>query len=115
MHKSIKTILFPLQSNADYWLLSDADVSITDMWRTERILSVDILVSITLAFSCFYIKKIIVFSFVLKFLNTSTAGVEWNELDALNEDYFMTQVSTPRPQTPPSNTSEVPSANPPGS
>ena len=28
-----------LQSDADYWLLSDADVSITDMWRTERILS----------------------------------------------------------------------------
>jgi len=26
-----------LQSEADYWLLSDADVSITDMWRTERI------------------------------------------------------------------------------
>lgn len=31
-------LFFPLQSEADYWLLSDADVSITDMWRTERIL-----------------------------------------------------------------------------
>ena len=46
---SIKGFFFslPLQSDADYWLLSDADVSITDMWRTERILLLDILASIT--------------------------------------------------------------------
>lgn len=36
--KGIFTIFFFFQSDADYWLLSDADVSITDMWRTERIL-----------------------------------------------------------------------------
>lgn len=29
--------VWPLQSDADYWLLSEADVSITDMW-TECIL-----------------------------------------------------------------------------
>ncbi|XWS73853.1 hypothetical protein CRYUN_Cryun02cG0164900 [Craigia yunnanensis] len=38
-------------------------------------------------------------------------GVEWNEFDTLNEDYGMAAVSTPRPQTPPSNATEVPSAN----
>lgn len=27
-----------LQNDADYWLLSDAEVSITDMWRTDCIL-----------------------------------------------------------------------------
>lgn len=36
-------LVFLLQSDADYWLLSDADVSITDMWRTERILFLDLL------------------------------------------------------------------------
>lgn len=35
---SIYVFLFPMQSDTDYWLLSDGDVSITDMWRTERIL-----------------------------------------------------------------------------
>jgi len=27
-----------VDTDADYWLLTDADVSITDMWRTARIL-----------------------------------------------------------------------------
>lgn len=36
---SLLYLLHILQSDADYWLLSDADVSITDMWRTECILS----------------------------------------------------------------------------
>lgn len=31
-----------LQSDTDYWLSSNADVSITDMWKTERILSLNI-------------------------------------------------------------------------
>lgn len=31
------TVFFSLQNDADYWLLSDADVSITDMWRTDCI------------------------------------------------------------------------------
>lgn len=26
-----------LQNDADYWLLSDAEVSITDMWKTDGI------------------------------------------------------------------------------
>lgn len=35
----IKWFLWYLQSDADYWLLSDAaDISMTDMWSTERIL-----------------------------------------------------------------------------
>ncbi|XP_054816030.1 transcription factor E2FB-like [Prosopis cineraria] len=74
----MKIVPSDIDINADYWLLSDADVSITDMWRTEP-------------------------------------GVEWSELDALNEDCCMNHGSSPRPQTPPSNTSEAPpSANPKG-
>ncbi|WJX50006.1 hypothetical protein P8452_36371 [Trifolium repens] len=48
----MKIVPSDVASDADYWLLSDADVSITDMWRTEP-------------------------------------GVEWNELDALQEDFCM--------------------------
>jgi hypothetical protein len=40
---SINIFCFTIQSDADYWLLSDADVSITDMWRTERILTAKML------------------------------------------------------------------------
>ncbi|KAJ9699588.1 hypothetical protein PVL29_008266 [Vitis rotundifolia] len=69
----MKIVPSDVDSDADYWLLSDADVSITDMWRTEP-------------------------------------GVEWNELDALNDDYAMANVSTPQPQTPPSSAAEVPPA-----
>ncbi|PSR89834.1 Transcription factor E2FB like [Actinidia chinensis var. chinensis] len=64
----IMKIVPEVDSDADYWLLSDADVSITDMWRTEP-------------------------------------GVEW-----LHDDYAIANVSMPRPQTPPSSTTEVPSA-----
>ncbi|KAA8544325.1 hypothetical protein F0562_022337 [Nyssa sinensis] len=66
----IMKIVPEVDSDADYWLLSDAGVSITDMWRTE-------------------------------------SGVEWNELDTLHDDYAMTNVSTPRPQTPSSSATEV--------
>lgn len=38
MVNSLMVFSFSVQSDADYWLLTDADVSITDMWRTERIL-----------------------------------------------------------------------------
>ncbi|KAM3374295.1 transcription factor E2FB isoform X1 [Capsicum galapagoense] len=67
-----------VDNEADYWLLSDADVSITDMWRTE-------------------------------------SALDWNELNAIHEDYSIADVSTPRAQTPPSSTSEVPSTSTPGS
>ncbi|MED6169186.1 hypothetical protein PIB30_019299 [Stylosanthes scabra] len=69
-----KIVPSDFESNADYWLLSDADVSITDMWRTEP-------------------------------------EVEWENLDTHKEDYCMTHVSPPPPQTPPSNISEAPSAS----
>ncbi|XP_054812612.1 transcription factor E2FB-like isoform X2 [Prosopis cineraria] len=73
----MKIVPSDVDIDADYWLLSNADVSITDMWRTE-------------------------------------SGIEWNELDALNEDYCIPQESIARPETPP-NTSQVPStANPKG-
>ncbi|KAL1298826.1 hypothetical protein HN51_043120 [Arachis hypogaea] len=73
-----KIVPSDFESDADYWLLSDADVSITDMWRTEP------------------------------------GEVEWHNLETPKEDYCMTHVSPPPPQTPPSNISEAPSAsNPP--
>lgn len=68
----MKIVPSDVASEADYWLLSDADVSITDMWRTEP-------------------------------------GVEWNELDPLQEDYCMTRENTTTPSLP-SNVGEVSSA-----
>ncbi|KAF7805743.1 transcription factor E2FB-like [Senna tora] len=91
----MKIVPSDVDSDADYWLLSDADVSITDMWRTERILFLDLL-------SPLYYLHVL--------CSRREAGVEWNELDTLHEDYCMPQVSTPRPETPPSNTSQIPSA-----
>ncbi|XP_049343159.1 transcription factor E2FB-like [Solanum verrucosum] len=73
----IVKIVPDVDNEADYWLLSDADVSITDMW-TE-------------------------------------SALDWNALDSINEDYSIADVSTPRAQTPPSSTTEVPSANTTGS
>ncbi|VVA33878.1 PREDICTED: mRNAion factor [Prunus dulcis] len=70
MSGMMKIVPSDVDSDADYWLLSDADISITDMWRTEP-------------------------------------GVVWNELGAIDEDY-MVNVSTPRPQTPPSSSTQVP-------
>ncbi|XP_010246568.1 PREDICTED: transcription factor E2FA [Nelumbo nucifera] len=71
----MKIVPSDVDSDADYWLLSDAGVSITDMWKTEP-------------------------------------GVEWDTVDPLHpEEFVMADVSTPRPQTPPSGVIEVPSSN----
>ncbi|GMJ10671.1 E2F transcription factor 1 [Hibiscus trionum] len=70
-----KIVPSDVDSDADYWLLSDPSVSITDMWRNESL-------------------------------------IEWNEFDTLNEGCGMAAVSSPRPQTPPSNATEVPLATP---
>ncbi|KAJ4971426.1 hypothetical protein NE237_004525 [Protea cynaroides] len=70
----MKIVPSDVDSDADYWLLSDAGVSITDMWKTDE------------------------------------PGVEWGPVDALHaDDFVMADVSTPRPQTPPSGIIEVPS------
>ncbi|KAK4358549.1 hypothetical protein RND71_020778 [Anisodus tanguticus] len=69
----IMKIVPDVDNEADYWLLSDADVSITDMWRTE-------------------------------------SAIDWNSLDVIQEDYSIANVSTPRAQTPPPTTTEVPPA-----
>ncbi|OMO83177.1 hypothetical protein COLO4_22655 [Corchorus olitorius] len=74
----MKIVPSEVDSDADYWLLSDPTVSITDIWRTEP-------------------------------------GVEWSDFGTLHEDYSMAAVSTPQPQTPPANTTEVPSTNSTGS
>ncbi|XP_030548649.1 transcription factor E2FA isoform X2 [Rhodamnia argentea] len=67
----MKIVPSDIDNDADYWLLSGADVSITDMWKTDT-------------------------------------GVEWNEVDMLHPDFGMPDTSIPRPQTPPSGTTEVP-------
>ncbi|KAE8733045.1 Transcription factor E2FB [Hibiscus syriacus] len=68
----MKIVPSEVDSDTDYWLLSDPGVSITDMWRTEP-------------------------------------GVDWNEFDTLHEDFSIAAVSSPGPQSPPSNAAEVPS------
>uniref|UniRef100_A0A803KR80 E2F/DP family winged-helix DNA-binding domain-containing protein n=1 Tax=Chenopodium quinoa TaxID=63459 RepID=A0A803KR80_CHEQI len=68
----IMKIVPEVDSDADYWLLSDGDVSITDMWRTDLI-----------------------------------AGVEWNDLGTIHEDYAVANVGTPQPQSPPPSATEV--------
>lgn len=55
---STNVFCFTFQSDADYWLLSDADVSITDMWRTERILTAKILLLFFL-FELFFICPVL--------------------------------------------------------
>ncbi|KAL6988521.1 E2F transcription factor 3 [Sarracenia purpurea var. burkii] len=69
----MKIVPSDIDNDADYWLLSDADVSITDMWKTD-------------------------------------SGVEWDGVDMLREEFGMADIGTPRPQTPPSGVTDVPSA-----
>ncbi|KAF7149196.1 hypothetical protein RHSIM_Rhsim03G0066900 [Rhododendron simsii] len=64
-----------INDDADYWLLSEADISITDLWKTD-----------------------------------STAVVEWDGVDILREEFGMAEIGTPRPQTPPFGSTDVPSA-----
>lgn len=97
----------PMQSDADYWLLSDAGVSITDIWRTERILSISCLRCYSLSFWAIILLSNKYRNF---FDSQLIAGVEWNDLGTLHEDYTMPTVSTPRPQTPPPSTTEAPPA-----
>lgn len=102
-----------LQSDADYWLLSDADVSITDMWRTERILDRYLSLHFILFYFLFiYIKNMNLETFC-NFLDKFKATVEWNELNKLQEDYCTAPEHTTTPSHP-SNIGEVSSAsNPP--
>ncbi|KAK6944101.1 E2F/DP family, winged-helix DNA-binding domain [Dillenia turbinata] len=69
----MKIVPSDVDTDADYWLISDADISITDMWKSDL-------------------------------------GVDWNGEELLHTDFGMAGVSTPRPQTPPSVVTEVPSA-----
>ncbi|XP_044481136.1 transcription factor E2FA-like isoform X1 [Mangifera indica] len=70
----MKIVPSDVDNDADYWLLSDADVSITDMWKTD-------------------------------------SGVEWGGVNMLHSEFGMSDVYTPRAQTPPSRISEVPSSD----
>lgn len=75
---SINIFCFTIQSDADYWLLSDADVSITDMWRTERILTTKMLLCFFFFFSLVFHLPFFFFIFSgqhfssLKILTVST-------------------------------------------
>ncbi|XP_058205514.1 transcription factor E2FA isoform X2 [Rhododendron vialii] len=62
-----------INDDADYWLLSEADISITDLWKTDSV-------------------------------------VEWDGVDILREEFGMAEIGTPRPQTPPCGSTDVPSA-----
>ncbi|XP_038990660.1 transcription factor E2FA-like [Hibiscus syriacus] len=61
----MKIVPSNIDNDADYWLLSDADVSITDMWKTDF--------------------------------------VEWSGVDMFEANFGMADISTPRPQSSPSN------------
>ncbi|XP_058087319.1 transcription factor E2FA-like isoform X2 [Magnolia sinica] len=64
----MKIVPSDVDTDSDYWLLSDAGVSITDMWKT---------------------------------------GLDWDGVDRLNAEFVMSDVGTPRPQTPPSGVIEA--------
>lgn len=68
MNLSVYTFSLNVQSDADYWLLSDADVSITDMWRTERILH-KMLPHNFLCLHFLSISFLVTFAMKLEFLN----------------------------------------------
>ncbi|KAM7273386.1 hypothetical protein ACFE04_028050 [Oxalis oulophora] len=99
----MKIVPSEVDSDADYWLLSEAGGSITEMW-TERILSTKIL-----HFLCWIFLYLLITSSYdvnVKIPNSTLAGVEWNNLGTFPDDY--TKVN--HPQTPPSNSTDVPSA-----
>ncbi|XP_062112558.1 transcription factor E2FA isoform X1 [Humulus lupulus] len=70
----MKIVPSDVDNDADYWLISDAEVSITDMWRTDSV-------------------------------------VDWDGPNILHSDFVMPDVSTPRPQTPPSGITDVPNTS----
>lgn len=43
-------------------------------------------------------------------LTSATAVVEWDGVDILREEFGMAEIGTPRPQTPPCESTDVPSA-----
>lgn len=43
-------------------------------------------------------------------LTSATAVVEWDGVDILREEFGMAEIGTPRPQTPPCGSTDVPSA-----
>ncbi|BAT96575.1 hypothetical protein VIGAN_08353700 [Vigna angularis var. angularis] len=95
----MKIVPSDVDNDADYWLLSDADVSITDMWRTDCILFSNTFMHSVLCLSCFIYCSILYSS-----TPTKTATVDWNGVDMLNPDFGIIS----RPQTPSSGFVEVP-------
>ncbi|KAL5538152.1 hypothetical protein UlMin_042804 [Ulmus minor] len=69
----MKIVPSDVDNDADYWLLTDPEVSITDIWRTDSV-------------------------------------VDWDEPNILQADFGMNDVSTPRPQTMPSEITDVPNS-----
>lgn len=95
-----------LQNDADYWLLSDAEVSITDMWKTD---------GISIVFLFFLFLFLLFFNIILCLLwmlNSCTptiAPAEWTGMDMLHADFGVADISTPIQQTSLSGITEVPS------
>lgn len=114
MLQSIKLLLTKMtfcyffQNDTDYWLLSDAEVSITDMWRTDCI-------PLNVPAFCYSFNVISSFLFLVSIhimklisLTTTTAGVDWDGANMLHADFGITDASSPRPQTPPSGLADIP-------
>ena len=85
-----------MQNNEDYWLLSDADVSITDMWKTDSILLKCLSLRLVIQNITLFVSSVVCCD-----LNSFTAAVEWNGMDMLSTDFGTGHVSTPGPQTRP--------------
>ncbi|CAA3025091.1 transcription factor E2FA [Olea europaea subsp. europaea] len=86
-----------IDNDADYWLLSETDVSITDMWKTDCIL-LRMLIIVSTQF----------FPLSANSLTSIVAGVGWNEIDMLDDEFGMASIVTSRLQTPPSGVADMP-------
>ncbi|KAK3006244.1 hypothetical protein RJ639_016471 [Escallonia herrerae] len=100
----MKIVPSNVDNDADYWLLSDAGVSITDMWKSDCILPK----LVKLGF--FYFRLLPLRVWMLYSLTSTTAAVGWDGVDILTEEFGMADVGTPWPQMPPSGVTDEPSA-----
>lgn len=69
--KIMRILPSDVDNDADYWLLSDREVPLTDIWNTEL------------------------------------AGIQWDGVDLLSEEFGLAEVGTPRASTPPPGHADV--------
>ncbi|XP_041027728.1 transcription factor E2FA-like isoform X1 [Juglans microcarpa x Juglans regia] len=98
----MKIVPSDVDNDADYWLLSDAEVSITDMWKTDGI-------PLRSTFSQFFPHVVLYLTlWMLNSLTPTMAAVESTGMDVLHADFGIADVCTPIPETPLSGITEVP-------